>query len=174
MSTFKIDPSHSVVSFSIKHMMISKVRGSFEKLSGTLELDPTNIENSKIKAQIDAASINTGESQRDTHLKSDDFFDVEKFPTLDFKSTKVEKSGSTLQVMGDLRIRDITLPVTLKVEGPSPEMKDPWGNTKIAASASTQISRKDFGLTWNAALEAGGVLVGNEVSIELDLQFLKA
>lgn len=174
MSIFKIDPSHSTVSFTIKHMMISKVRGSFEKLSGTLDYDAANLQSSKVEVEIETGSISTNEAQRDAHLKSADFFDTEKFPVISFKSGRVENAGNTLKITGDLTIRDVTRSVVLTVDGPSEEIKDPWGNTKIAASAVTKISRKEFGLSWNAALEAGGVLVGDDVAIELDIQFLKA
>lgn len=173
-TTFQIDPSHSSVNFSIKHMMIAKVHGGFEKLSGTLIYDSDQPENSKVEAVIEAASINTREPARDTHLKSADFFDVEKFPNIEFKSTKIESSGDgELRVTGDLSIHGVTRSVTLAVEGPSETLKDPWGNLKMGISATTKIKRKDFGLNWNAALEAGGVLVGDDVSITLDIQFVK-
>lgn len=171
--TYTIDPSHSSANFSIKHMMIAKVHGGFEKISGKLIFDPADPQSSSVEVSIDAASINTREAQRDTHLRSADFFDVEKYPALTFKSTRVEGSGGELKVTGDLTIHGVTRTVTLDVEGPSEEMKDPWGNAKIGASASTKIKRKDFGLTWNAALEAGGFLVGDDVSISLDIQFVK-
>jgi polyisoprenoid-binding protein YceI len=171
---YQIDPAHSTASFSVKHMMIAKVHGGFEKMSGTLTYDPQNPAKSYVEVTIDAASVNTREAQRDAHLKSADFFDVEKFPTLNFKSTEIMKSGEgELQARGDLTIHGVTKQVTLDVEGPSSEMKDPWGNTKIGASATTKIKRKDFGLTWNAALEAGGVLVGDDVNITLEVQFVK-
>ncbi|WP_041577888.1 YceI family protein [Bdellovibrio bacteriovorus] len=175
MTTTKwnIDPMHSSANFTIKHMMIAKVHGGFEKLTGSLSLDSSDITRSSIEAVIDASSINTREAQRDTHLKSADFFDVEKYPTLNFKSTKVEKDGDDLKVTGDLTIHGITKEVVLAVEGPTAEMKDPYGNIKIGISATTKIKRKDFGLSWNAALEAGGVLVGDDVSISLDVQFAK-
>lgn len=173
MSTYQIDSSHSSAGFSIKHMMIAKVHGAFEKVSGEMSYDPANPEKASVRVSIEAASINTREPQRDTHLKSADFFDVEKFPTLTFNSTRVEKDGDGLKVTGDLTIHGVTRSVVLDVDGPSEEMKDPWGNLKIGASATTKIKRKDFGLTWNAALEAGGVLVGDDVSISLDVQFAK-
>lgn len=173
-TTYLIDPAHSTVSFSIKHMMIAKVHGAFEKVSGKLIYDKTNPALSSIDAEIDAASITTREAQRDTHLKSADFFDVEKYPHLTFKSSKIEVSGDgELKVVGNLTIHGVTNQVTLNVDGPTEEMKDPWGNLKIGASASTKIKRKDFGLNWNAALEAGGFLVGDEVTISLDVQFVK-
>nr|WP_295903567.1 YceI family protein [uncultured Bdellovibrio sp.] len=173
MTTWQIDSAHSSANFSIKHMMIAKVHGGFEKLSGTLQYDPADVTKSSSEATIDAASINTREAQRDGHLKSADFFDVEKYPTINFKSKKVERDGDDLKVTGDLTIHGVTKEVVLDVEGPSTEMKDPYGNTKIGISATTKIKRKDFGLTWNAALEAGGVLVGDDVSISLDVQFAK-
>lgn len=173
MATYQIDSSHSSVGFSIKHMMIAKVHGAFEKLTGILEYDPANPKEAKLDVVIEAASINTREPQRDTHLKSADFFDVEKFPTLTFKSKKVEGSNGELKVTGDLTIHGVTKEVVLDVEGPTGELKDPWGNIKIGASATTKIKRKDFGLSWNAALEAGGILVGEDVAISLDVQFAK-
>lgn len=173
MSKFQIDPSHSSANFTIKHMMIAKVHGGFEKMSGSLVYDSANPEKSSIEVSIDAASINTREAQRDTHLKSADFFDVEKYPTITFKSNRVDGKLGSLKVIGDLTIHGVTKSVTLDVEGPSDELKDPWGNTKVGASATTKINRRDFGLSWNAALEAGGFLVGEEVSITLEVQFVK-
>lgn len=173
MSTYQIDPSHSTASFSIKHMMIAKVHGAFDKISGQLNYDSANPTKSSVEVVIEAASVNTREPQRDTHLRSPDFFDVEKYKTITFKSTRVEGSGSELKVVGDLTIHGVTQKVTLDVEGPSVEMKDPWGNIKLGASAKTKIKRKDFGLTWNAAPEAGGFLVGDDVSIDLEIQFVK-
>lgn len=173
MSQWQIDPAHSSANFSIKHMMIAKVHGGFEKLSGVLQYDPADVSKSSIEASIEASSINTREPQRDQHLKSADFFDVEKFPTLNFKSKKVEKDGEDLKVTGDITIHGVTKEIVLNVEGPTAEVKDPYGNIKIGLSATTKIKRKDFGLTWNAALEAGGVLVGDDVSISLDIQFVK-
>jgi polyisoprenoid-binding protein YceI len=173
MTTYNLDPAHSTASFSIKHMMIAKVHGGFEKLSGKLVLDSKEISKSSIDVTIDAASINTREPQRDTHLKSADFFNVEKFPHLTFKSTNIEQDGDELLVVGQLTLHGVTKEVTLSVDGPTEEVKDPYGNLRIGASGSTRIKRKDFGLTWNAALEAGGVLVGDDVNIELDVQFVK-
>ncbi len=173
-SKWQIDPAHSSATFSIKHMMIAKVHGAFEKVSGELILDKENPVNSRVDATIAVESINTREAARDAHLKSADFFDVEKFPTIAFHSTGIERVGAgDLKVHGDLTIHGVTRSVTLAVEGPTDELKDPWGNTKIGASGSTKIKRKDFGLTWNAALEAGGVLVGDDVNITLDLEFAK-
>lgn len=172
-TTYQIDPSHSSANFSIKHMMIAKVHGGFEKISGQLNYDAADISKSSINVSIEASSINTREPQRDAHLKSADFFDVELYPTLNFKSIRFEKAGDEIRILGDLTIHGVTKQVTLEVEGPSEEMKDPWGNVKMGASATTKIKRKDFGLTWNAALEAGGFLVGDDVNISLDIQFVK-
>jgi len=173
-STWGIDPAHSVAEFKVKHMMISNVKGQFSKISGTLTRDELDLTKSRVKVLIEAASIETREPQRDAHLKSADFFNIEKFPTLLFKSTGVAvNSDGDLSLEGDLTIRDVTRKVTFAVDGPTPAAKDPWGNTRIGASATTKINRKDFGLTWNAALEAGGILVGEEVTITLDMQFVK-
>ena len=173
-STWTIDPAHSVAEFKVKHMMISNVKGQFSGVSGTLSLDPTDISKSSVTAIIDATSINTREPQRDAHLKSADFFDVEKFPSLEFKSTRVTRAGDDeLRVEGNLTIHGVTKSVTFAVEGPSAPNKDPWGNQRIGLTATTKINRKDYGLTWNAALETGGILVGEEVTITLDVQFIK-
>jgi polyisoprenoid-binding protein YceI len=156
-------------------MMISNVKGHFTGVTGALTLDEGDLTRSRLEVSIDAASINTREPQRDGHLKSADFFDVEKFPTLTFKSNSIARTGEgELTVAGDLTIHGVTRPVTFAVEGPTPAGKDPWGNTRIGASATAKINRKDYGLTWNAALETGGILVGDEVAITLDVQFVKA
>ncbi|HXS98792.1 MAG TPA: YceI family protein [Candidatus Limnocylindrales bacterium] len=174
-TTWNLDPVHSTAEFKVKHMMISHVKGYFTGLSGVLTLDPSHIENSRVEASIDATTVNTREPQRDTHLKSADFFDVEQFPTLTFRSSSIKRTGDDeLEMTGELSIHGVTRPATFKVEGPTPEGKDPWGNTRIGLSAVTKINRKDFGLTWNAALETGGILVGEDVTISLDLQFVKA
>jgi polyisoprenoid-binding protein YceI len=173
--TWNIDPAHSVAEFKVKHMMISNVKGQFPKVSGALTLDESNLANSRVEASIEAASIETRDAQRDTHLKSADFFHVEKFPTLSFKSTGIRQvRDGELAAEGDLTIRGVTRKVIFSVEGPTPPAKDPWGNTRVAVSATTKINRKDFGLTWNTALETGGILVGDEVTITLDVQFVKA
>jgi polyisoprenoid-binding protein YceI len=174
-TTWNIDPVHSSAEFKVKHMMISNVKGHFPKVTGTLTLDESDLAKSRVEALIEAASLETRDAQRDAHLKSADFFHVEKFPTLTFKSTGISlvRPGE-LAIEGDLTIRDATRKVVFEVEGPTPPAKDPYGNTRIAVSATTKISRKDFGLTWNAALEGGGILVGDEVTITLDVQFVKA
>jgi polyisoprenoid-binding protein YceI len=174
-STWNIDAAHSAAEFKVKHMMISSVRGRFTGIKGSLELDEADVTNSRVEASLDAASINTGDPQRDAHLRSADFFDVEKFPTLSFKSTRVARSGDgELAVTGDLTIHGVTRSVVFAVEGPSSPVKDPYGNIRVGLAATTKINRKDFGLIWNAALETGGILVGEEVTISLDVQFVKS
>jgi polyisoprenoid-binding protein YceI len=174
-STWNIDPAHTAAEFKVKHMMIANVKGHFAKVSGVLIRDESDPTNDRVEATIEAASLHTRDEQRDAHLKSVDFFHVEKFPTLNFKSTNVRVAGEgELSVEGDLTIHGVTRKVRFAVEGPTPPAKDPWGNTRIGLSATTKISRKDFGLTYNAALETGGVLVGDEVTITLDAQFVKA
>ncbi|HUA14029.1 MAG TPA: YceI family protein [Verrucomicrobiae bacterium] len=174
-TTWKIDPAHSVAEFKVKHMMISNVKGHFAKVSGALVLNEADLASSRVEATIDAASIETRDAQRDAHLRSPDFLDAEKHPTLSFKSGRISvvRDGE-LSVEGELTIHGVTRKVTFTVEGPTPPAKDPWGNTRVAVSATTKINRKDFGLTWNAALETGGILVGEEVTITLDVQFVKA
>lgn len=172
--TYQIDSAHSSAQFSVRHMMISNVKGEFTKITGTVTLDPENLAGSSLDISIDATSINTREPQRDAHLKSADFLDVEKFPIITFKSTKVESDEpGEAKVTGDLTIHGVTKPVVLAVEGPTPEIKDPWGLQRRGATGTTKINRKDFGLTWNAALETGGVLVGEDIKITLDVEFVR-
>ncbi len=174
-TTWNIDPVHSNAEFKVRHLMISNVKGQFKGVTGILRLDNADLTKSVVEVSIDAATINTNEAQRDAHLKSADFFDVEKFPTLTFKSTRVSKGkDGTLTVAGDLTLHGVTRNVGFEVEGPSAPTKDPWGNTRIGLSATTRLNRKDFGLTWNAALETGGFMVSDEVAITLDIQFIKA
>jgi polyisoprenoid-binding protein YceI len=174
-STWAIDAAHSAAEFKVKHMMISSVKGRFAGIKGSLALDEADVTNSRVEASVDAASISTNEPQRDTHLRSADFFDVEKFPTLSFQSTQVARSGDgELAVTGDLTIHGVTRSVVFAVEGPSSPVRDPYGNIRVGLAATAKINCKDFGLTWNAALETGGILVGDEVTISLDVQFVKA
>ena len=172
--TYTIDPTHSTAGFKVRHMMVANVRGEFSKVSGTVVVDPDAPENSRVEAHIDAASIHTRDEQRDAHLKSADFLDVEKFPEITFVSRKITGSEGEWKVTGDLTIHGVTREVTLAVEGPAPEMKDPWGNLKSGASAVTKISRKDFGMVFNMALETGGVMVGDEVTITLEVELLRS
>ena len=171
-STWNIDPVHTIAEFKVKHMMITNVKGEFRPVTGVLTLDESDVTKSRAEATVEAASINTREADRDTHLKSADFLDVEKFPKLSFATTSVKRTGEDeLAVEGDLTIRGVSRKVA--VEGPSAPGKDPWGNTRIGLSAKTKINRKDFGLTWNSALETGGILVGDEVTITLDVEAIK-
>jgi len=174
-TTWNIDPVHSTAQFKVKHMMISNVKGEFTAVTGKLNLNGEDITKSHVEALIDAATINTRDAQRDAHLKSPDFLDVEKFPTLSFKATRIAKKGDDeITVAGDLTMHGVTRHVVFAVEGPSAPTKDPWGNLRVGLSASTRINRKDFGLTWNAALETGGILVGDDVTLTLDIEFIKA
>jgi len=173
-ATWAIDPAHSTAQFTVRHMMINNVRGEFSKVAGTLQLDSRDVTKSTVEATIDAASVNTRVEARDNDLRSDNFFDVTKYPTLTFKSTKVEQvSPGKLRVTGDLTMHGVTRAVVLDVDGPSPEIKDPWGNTRIGLSASTRINRKDWGLTYNKLLETGAMVVGEEVGITLELELVK-
>lgn len=174
-SIWKLDPAHSTAEFKVKHMMISNVKGRFSGISGAVTWDENDITKSSVEARIDAASITTNDAQRDGHLKSADFFDVEKYPELLFHSTGIKRTGEEeLSVTGQLTIHGVTQPVTFRVEGPTAPAKDPWGSLRIGLSAVAKINRKDFGLTWNAALETGGILVGEDVTLTLDVQFVKA
>lgn len=173
-TTYTIDPAHSSAHFSIRHLMISNVRGSFSNVTGTVIYDPDNLANSSIHAEIDASTLNTGDSQRDGHVKSQDFLHVEQHPKIVFQSTNIQKTGDNeFKVAGNITIHGVTKPIVLNVEGPSSESKDPWGNTRIGASATAKIKRSDFELVWNAPLETGGVLIGDDVKIELDLSLVK-
>ena len=175
ITTWKLDPAHSHAEFKVKHMMISNVKGKFSGISGVLKADEADPTRSTIEASIPVATLSTADDQRDGHLKSADFFDAEKFPTLSFKSLAVHPTGpGESSVAGELTMHGVTKNVTFAVEGPTAPAKDPWGHTRIGLSATTKINRKDFGLTWNAALETGGVLVGEEVAISLDVEFIKA
>ena len=173
VTAWNIDSGHSVVEFGVRHLTVSTVKGQFGKISGELVLDETDPKKSTVTAKIDPATIDTREPKRDAHLKSPDFFDVAKYPTVTFKSTKIKAAGKgKLEVIGDLTIRDVTKPVTLSVEGPTPALKDLKGGLVRGASLSGKINRKDWGLTWNKPLEAaGGVLVGDEVSLDIQVEF---
>ena len=173
-NSWNIDATHSGINFSIRHMVVSKVRGRFAKYSGALTLDDGDLTRSVVEATIDAASIDTGTPQRDAHLRSPDFFDVERFPELRFRSTRVEKLDDVrYRVVGDLTIRDVTREISLDVEYGG-QAKDPWGNERVGFVAKAAFDRKDFGLQWNQVLEAGGVLVGDRVDIELEVQGVRA
>ena len=173
-STWNIDPDHSSAGFKVKHLMVSNVNGNFNKHTGVVEIDDKDITKSTVQVTIDTNSINTNVQKRDDHLRSADFFDVAKYPTMTFVSKKVAKNGKDkLKVTGDLTLHGVTKEVVLDVEGPSVESKDPWGNIRKGATATTKINRKDFGLAWNAALETGGVVVGDDVNIILEMEMIK-
>ena len=172
VSTWTVDASHSLAEFSVRHMMVSTTRGQFQNIEGTLQLDESDLTNSSVNVTIDTASLTTRDAKRDEHLRSADFFDVATYPNITFQSTRIEKKGDDYLVHGDLTIRGVTRPVTLKTEfngfGTSP-----WGQSVAGFSADTEISRKDFGLEWNVALETGGVLVGDKVKIHIEVEAIK-
>ena len=176
-STWNLDPSHSLIEFSAKHMMITTVKGRMAELRGAITIDEANPDRSSVSVEVDTASIDTRSEQRDQHLRSPDFLDIEKFPTVTFRSTRIEgaraSEGDGFKVIGDLTIRGTTREVTLDAtfEGRG---KDPWGGERVSFSADTKIDRRDFGLTWNAALETGGVLVSNDVKIHIEAQAIRA
>jgi len=174
-ATWNIDPDHSNVGFKVRHLMVSNVKGSFEKFIGSVDINDKDITKSRVEVTIDTNSINSNVQKRDEHLRSPDFFDVAKFPTMTFVSKKVAKAGKDrLKVTGDLTLHGVTKEVVLDVEALSKESKDPWGNIRRGTTATTKINRKDFGLVWNKALETGGVAVGEEVLITLEIEMIKA
>jgi len=173
-ATWNIDPDHTNIGFKVRHLMVSNVKGSFEKHSGTIDINDKDITKSKVEVTIDTNSINTNVQKRDEHLRSADFLDVAKFPAMTFVSKKVAKAGKDrLKVTGDLTLHGVTKEVVLDVEPLSKESKDPWGNIRRGTTATTKINRKDFGLVWNKALETGGVAVGEEVLITLEIEMIK-
>lgn len=173
MSTWKIDPAHTAIEFKAKHLMIATVRGSFEKFDGVVEFNPENPAETKVDITIDAASLNTGVGDRDAHLRSNDFLAADEYPNLTFKSNRVEViDANTAKLYGDLTIRDVSKEVALNVEFAGLS-QSPWGTTNAGFTASTKINRKDWGLNWNVALETGGWLVSEEVTITIDLELIK-
>jgi polyisoprenoid-binding protein YceI len=172
--TWQIDPVHTTVGFTVRHMTISSVRGQFDKVAGTITANGNDPASVAIEATIDTASIDTRSSDRDADLKSANFLDVAKYPTMTFKSKKIEAAGpGKWNVVGDLTLHGVTKEVTLAVEVPADPIKDPWGNTRAGASATTTVSRKAFGLTWNKMIEAGGAVVGDAVSVSIDVEAVK-
>ena len=172
-TSWNVDPAHSNASFTVRHLVISNVRGEFQKMSGAVKLDDKDPAKSSVEATIETGSIDTRVVDRDKHLKSPDFFDVEKYPTITFKSTKVESAGrGKLKVTGDLTMKGVTKPVVLAVDGPTAEIKDPWGNARRGFAATTTINRRDWGLNWSKVVEAGPV-VGDEVKIEIEAELIK-
>ena len=173
-SNWQIDPAHSSAQFAVRHMAISTVRGAFSKVTGTVMLDDKDVSKSIVDVTIDVASVDTRQPDRDNDLRSDKFFDVAHFPSITFKSKKMEQSvPGKLKVTGDLTIRGTTKEVVLDVDGPTPPVKDPWGNQRVAASATTKINRQDYGVKWNATLDNGGVVVGDDVSIIIDVELVQ-
>jgi polyisoprenoid-binding protein YceI len=173
-STWEIDPNHTTMQFKVRHLMISNVKGGFDKFRGMLSLDDKDITKSKVEVVIDTASVNTNIKKRDDDLRSPNFFDAAQFPTMTFTSTKVEKAGENgLKIIGNLTIKGTTRTVVLVVDGLTPEVKDPWGGIRRGASASTTIKRRDFGLTWNKTMDNGGAVVGEDVAIQLEVEFVR-
>lgn len=173
-SNWQIDPAHSAAQFSVRHLAISTVRGAFSKVTGTAVLDDQDISKSTVDVTIDVASIDTRQPDRDKDLKSDRFFDAANFPTITFKSKKVEQTApGKLKVTGDLTIRGTTKEVVLDVDGPTAPVKDPWGNQRVAVNATTKVNRQDYGVKWNATMDNGGVVVGDDVSIVIDVEMVK-
>lgn len=173
LTTWQIDPTHSEVGFSVKHLMISTVRGRFSGVKGTVLLDSQDVSRSSVEVEIDAATIDTGEEKRDGHLRSPDFFDVEKYPTITFRSRRIEPlGGDRFRVTGDLTIRGVTREVLLEATDEGRE-RDPWGGDRAGFTASGKIDRREFGLTWNQALETGGVLVSNDIKLSIEAQAVK-
>jgi polyisoprenoid-binding protein YceI len=173
-STWQIDPNHSAAQFAVRHLAISTVRGAFTKVNGTVQFDDKDISKASVDVTIDAASVDTRVADRDKDLRSDHFFDVEKYPTLTFKSTKVEQEApGKLKVTGDLTIHGVTKQVVLEVEGPTAPVKDPWGNQRAAANATTKINRQDFGVKWNARMDGGGLVVGDDIDITIDVEMVQ-
>ena len=171
---YDIDATHSSAHFSVRHLMISNVKGEFTKVTGTVTWDPDNPASSKVEATIDVSSLHTRDEQRDGHLKSAEFFEVAQYPDIKFVSKSVQPDGhDEYLVKGDMTIHGVTKEVEVHVEGPTPEVKDPWGNLKAGAAATAKINRKDFGLGWNAPLETGGVVVGEEVKINLEVELTR-
>jgi polyisoprenoid-binding protein YceI len=173
-ANYQIDPDHSSVQFKVRHLMVSNVKGDFNKAKGSVMIDDSNIPDLKVELTIETASVDTGHAKRDEHLRNADFFDVAKYPTITFVSKKVMQAGQgKLKVTGDLTLHGVTREITMDVEGPTQEIKDPWGKFRRGATATGKINRKDFGLTWNRALETGGVVVGEDVDIYVEVELIK-
>jgi polyisoprenoid-binding protein YceI len=173
-STWQLDPQHSAAQFSVRHLAISTVRGGFSNVNGTVNFDDKDVSKSSVDITIDVSTVDTREPNRDKDLKSDKFFDLAHYPTMTFKSKKVEQAGSgKLKITGDLTIRGVTKEVVLDVDGPTAAVKDPWGNQRAAVNATTKINRQDFGVKWNATMDNGGVVVGDEVSITIDAEMVQ-
>ena len=172
-STWNIDPAHSTAQFTVRHLAISNVTGNFTKVTGSVVLNEKDITQSQVSASIDVSSVDTRVEARNKDLKSPNFFDVEKYPTIEFKSKRIVSGGGKLQVIGDLTIHGTTREVTLDVDGPTPELSDPWGNSRRGISATTTINRRDFNLTYNHVLKTGEAVVGDNVKIQIDAEMVK-
>jgi polyisoprenoid-binding protein YceI len=173
-STWQIDPSHSAAQFSVRHLAISTVRGGFSNVTGTVNFDDKDVTKSSVDVTIDVSTVDTREPNRDKDLRSDKFFDLAHYPTMTFKSKQVEQVGTgKLKVTGELTIRGVSKEIVLDVDGPTAPVKDPWGNQRAAASATTKINRQDFGVKWNATMDNGGLVVGDDVSITIDLEMVQ-
>jgi polyisoprenoid-binding protein YceI len=171
VQSYDIDSAHSSATFKVRHLMVSNVRGELGQITGRVVIDESDPSRSSVEATIDATAINTRDEKRDAHLRSPDFFDVQKYPTITFRSRRVEAGkGGHLRVTGDLTIHGVTRETTLEVEPLSPEVRDPWGNTKRGVSATARINRKEFEVSWNAALDGGGLLVGDEVAVTIEVE----
>jgi polyisoprenoid-binding protein YceI len=173
-ATYQIDPDHSSFQFTVRHMTVSNVRGEFKKVKGVVSIDGNELTSLKVEVTLDAASVNTDNAKRDDHLRSEDFFDVAKYPTITFASKKVTKvDENRLKVVGDLTIRGVTKEVTVDVDGPSPEVKDPGGNIRRGATGTLKINRKDFGMMWHKTLDNGGLVVGDDVNISVEVELVR-
>jgi polyisoprenoid-binding protein YceI len=170
---YSIDPNHSSAQFTVRHLMVSNVKGAFSKVTGTINFDPNNLAASSVEANIDVSTVDTRQPQRDADLRSPNFFDVAKYPAITFKSTQFYREGNQLKVKGDLTMHGVTKPVVLDVDGPTPEIKDPWGNQRVGASISTKVNRHDWGLNYSKTMETGGVVVGDEITISIDLEAVR-
>ena len=172
-TTYQIDPRHSSAGFGVTHLMISTVRGEFHGVTGTVVVDDSDVSKSTVNVTIDATTVDTSEPDRDKHLKSEAFFDIAKYPTITFQSTKVERNNDgSLKITGDLTIRGVTKSAILTASVPKPAIKDPWGLQRTAVSASSKINRQEFGVAWNQKLDSGGVVVGDDVTITLDVEMI--
>jgi polyisoprenoid-binding protein YceI len=173
-SPWQIDPAHSAATFSVRHLMISNVKGEFSKVTGVVNLDEQDVAKSTVEVTIDVNTLNTREPDRDKHLRTADFFDVQNFPTMTFRSKRVEQvAPGKLKVTGDLTIRGVTREATFDVDGPTSAIKDPWGNTRAGASATTHVNRQDFGLKWSGKMDNGGVVVGDDVTVTVDVELIR-
>jgi polyisoprenoid-binding protein YceI len=172
--TWQIDSAHSSIGFMVRHLTVSNVKGNFNKAQGIVMIDDKDMTKLKVEIMVDPSTVNTGHAQRDEHLKGPDFFDVAKYPTITFVSKKVTKTDTNrLKVEGELTIHGVTKGIVVEVEGPTPEIKDPWGNLRRGATATSKINRRDFGITWNKVLDTGGLVVGDEVNIYVDVELVR-